>query len=448
MISCREPTLDGIGFEILVILILILANGFFALAEIALVSSRKHRLQQQADEGNRRAGIALKLSNEPNELLSTVQIGITLIGTLAGAVGGATVAEKLAVRLNEIPWIAPYGESAAITVVVVAITVLSIIFGELAPKRLALTNPEMYASATAPLMSLLSRLASPAVRFLSWSTELILKLLPIKRSENPEITEEEIKVLIERGTEAGAFDETEQEMIEGVFQLGDRRVMDLMKPRNKVDWIDIGEDPESVRNTILNNCYSRFPVAEGDLDHVIGYVHVKDLLGQCISGQPVDLKSCIRHLPGVPEVMTALKALEAFKQSGTHIALVVSEHGGTEGLITLNDIMEAIVGDLPAIGEKPEEWAKRREDGSWLVDASIPIYEFKDLIGLRELPDEDESAYTTLGGFILMQLGRIPSPAEHFEWGGWRFEVVDMDGNRIDKALVSKLPDPSNHNEQ
>jgi putative hemolysin len=327
--------MNGIGFEVLVIVVLILANGLFALAEIALVSSRKHRLQQKADQGNRKAAIALQLANEPNEFLSTVQIGITLIGVLAGAVGGATVAEKLAAKLNETSWIAPHGESAAITIVVVAITVLSIILGELAPKRLALTNPEMYAAGIAPLMKSLSRIASPAVSFLSWSTDQILRLLPGKQSENPEVTEEEIRVLIEKGTEAGAFEETEQEMIEGVFQLGDRRVIDLMRPRNKIVWIDIDEDPEVARETVLANSYSRFPVAERDLDHVLGYVHVKDLLNQCFNGRPVDVRSCMKALPGAPELMTALKALEAFKQSGTHIALVVNEHGGTEGLVTL-----------------------------------------------------------------------------------------------------------------
>jgi putative hemolysin len=332
--------LNGIGFEALVILILILANGLFALAEIALVSSRKHRLQQQADEGNRRAGIALELATKPNDLLSTVQIGITLIGTLAGAFGGATVAEKLGARLNEIPRIAPHGEGVAISIVVLVITVLSIILGELVPKRLALTNPEMYASATAPLMKMLSRLASPAVRFFSWSTDQVLRLLPKTRSGGTEVTEEEIKVLIERGTEAGALEETEQEMIEGVFQLGDRSVAHLMRPRNKIAWLDVDEEPEVIRDTILTNSYSRFPVAEGDPDHVLGYVHVKDILGQCIGGQPLDLKSCIRKLPAIPESMTALKALETFKESGTHIALIVSEYGGTEGLITLNDIME------------------------------------------------------------------------------------------------------------
>lgn len=432
--------MSSLGFEVLVIFILILANGVFALSEIALISARKHRLQQRADEGSHKAAVALKLANAPNELLSTVQVGITLIGTLTGAFGGATVAEKLAVKLNAIPQIDPYGEGVAIALVVIAITIATIILGELVPKRLALTNPEMFAAAMAPLMKMVSRIASPAVRFLGWSTDQVLKLLPKPRLGGKDTTEEEIKVLIEQGTEAGTFEETEQDMMEGVFELGDRRVVELMKPRTKIAWLDIGEDPESVRKVILSNTHSRFPVARGDLDHILGYVHVKDLLAQCITGKPIDLQTSIRRFIAMPEMMTALKALETFKSTGTHIALVINEYGGNEGLITLYDIVESIVGDLPTSGEKSEPMAKKREDGSWLVDGAMSVFDFRELTGILELPGEEENAYTTLGGFVLMRLGRIPAPAEHFESGGWRYEVLDMDGNRVDKILVSELP--------
>jgi putative hemolysin len=430
--------MGGFGWEITAILILILANGVFALAEIALVSARKHRLQQQADEGNHGAAVALKLANTPTELLSTVQVGMTLIGTLAGAFGGAIVAEKLAEQLNAIPHIAPHGKSAAIAIVVLVITILTIILGELVPKRLALTNPEMFAAAMAPLLKTISSLVFPAIRFLSWSTDQVLKLLPEPRSDEKDTTEEEIKVLIEQGTEAGTFEETEQEMMEGVFQLGDRWVVDLMTPGSKIIWLDIDEDPETIRRIVLTNTYSRFPIAKDDLDHVLGIVHAKDLLGQCMMGKPLDLKSCMKPFTGMPEMITALQALETFRKNGTHIALVVNEYGGTEGLITLHDIVESIVGDLPTGNERNEPPATKREDGSWLVDGAIPIFEFTELTGIGDLPGEEENAYTTLGGLVLMQLGRIPSPAEHFELGGWRYEVVDMDGNRIDKVLVSK----------
>jgi putative hemolysin len=432
--------MNGLGWEATVILILILANGVFALAEIALVSARKHRLQQRADAGSHGAAVAVKLASEPSELLSTVQVGITLIGTLASAFGGAVVAEKLAETFNAIPYVAPHGKSVAIAIVVLIITILTIILGELVPKRLALTNPEMFAAAMAPLMKSVSNLLYPAIRCLSWSTDQVLKLFPKSHLEEKDSTEEEIKVLIEQGTEAGTFEETEQEMMEGVFQLGDRWVVDLMTPGAKIVWLDIDEDPESIRKTVLTNTCSRFPVAQGDLDHVLGIVHAKDLLGQCMMGKPIDLRSCMRPFTGMPEMITALKALETFRKNGTHIALVVNEYGGTEGLITLHDIVESIVGDLPTINERNEPPAKQREDGSWLADGGIPIFEFKELTGIGDLPGEEENAYSTLGGLVLMQLGRIPSPAEHFELGGWRYEVVDMDGNRIDKVIVSQLP--------
>jgi putative hemolysin len=429
-----------LGWEVAVILILILASGVFALTEIALVSARKHRLQQRAEEGSHGAAVAVKLASKPSELLSTVQVGITLIGTLTSAFGGAIVAAKLAGILNEIPHIAPHGESVAIAVVVLVITILTIILGELVPKRLALTNPEMFAAAMAPFMNSVSSLVYPVVRILSWSTDQVLRLLPKPRSEEKDSTEEEIKVLIEQGTEAGTFEETEQEMMEGVFQLGDRWVVDLMTPGAKIVWLDIDEDPETIRKTVLTNRYSRFPVAQGDLDHMLGIVHAKDLLGQCMMGKPLDLRSCMRPFTGMPEMITALKALETFRKNGSHIALVVNEYGGTEGLITLHDIVESIVGDLPTGNERIDPPAKQREDGSWLVDGGIPIFEFKEQTGIGDLPGEEENAYTTLGGLVLMQLGRIPSPTEHFELGGWRYEVVDMDGNRVDKVLISKLP--------
>lgn len=434
--------MNHLGFEVLVILILILANGVFALTELALVSARKHRLRQRADQGHRGAAIALQLANAPNEFLSTVQVGITLIGTLAGAFGGATVAEKLAVRLNAFPRIAPHGEIAAISIVVLAITTLTIILGELVPKRLALTNPEKFAAAMAPVMKGLARLGYPAVRFLGWATDQVLKLFPRPRSETKDTTEEDIRILIDQGRVRGMFAETEQEMVEGVFELGDRRVVEFMQPRRKIVWLDLDGKPEAVTETLLGHSFSRFPVARKDLDQALGYVHVKDLLAQCLSGRPVDLQAGIREFIGMPERMTALEALETFKKAGTHMALVVNEYGGVEGLLTPYDIVESIVGDLSTDGDGAGPSAVHREDGSWLVDGAMPVFEFRELTGVDDLPGEEESSYATLGGLILSQLGRIPSPADHFESGGWRFEVVDMDRNRIDKVLVSRLPDP------
>ena len=432
--------MQGISIEIVAIIILIIANGVFALSEIAIVSARKARLLQKAEEGKRQAQTALNVANNPNDFLSTVEVGITLVGTLAGVFGGATVAEQLAARLNSIPVVAPHGESVAMAVVVLTITYLSLIVGELVPKRIALSNPERFAMAVAPSMQLISRAMSPAVRFLSWSTDIVMRLVPFRGSNEPAVTEEEIKLMVEQGAQAGAFEAVEQEMIEGVFGLGDRRAVELMRPRMNIAWLDIQDPPEAIRAAIAAHKYSRFPVGDGSFDKVLGYVHVKNLLDLCVEGQPLDVKSCLRTLPAVPETIRALKVLEVFKQSRTHIALVVNEHGGAEGLITMHDILEAVVGDLPALGETTEAHVTRREDGSWLVDGITPLFEFKEALDIRELPGEKDESFATVGGFMVSQLGRIPSAGDHFTAQGRRYEVMDMDGNRVDKILVSDVP--------
>ena len=433
--------MSGTFIEIVAIVLLVLANGAFALSEIAIVSARKARLRQHAEEGKRQAGVALDLAGDPSQFLSTVQIGMTVVATLAGAFGGVTLAAKLARWLSTIPALAPHSETIAIVVVVVAISYLSLILGELAPKRIALSEPERVAMAVALPMRWLSRAAGPAVRFLSWSTDIVLRVVPVpQRGESP-VTEEEVRLMIEEGTEAGAFEAAEQEMIEGVFRLGDRRAVELMRPRMSIVWLDIQDSPETLRATISGNTYSRFPVGDGSLDQVLGYVQVKDLFDSCLEGRPLDIRACIRPLPTVPGTMRALKLLEVFQQSRTHIALVVNEHGVAEGLITMHDILEAVVGDLPAPGEKADAHATRREDGSWLVDGATPIFEVKELLGLRELPGEDDAGFTTLAGFVTTQLGRIPAAGEHFEVGGKRYEVVDMDRSRVDKVLISDVPE-------
>jgi len=439
---------SGTSIEIIAIILLVLANGVFALSEIAIASSRKARLRQHAEEGKREAQVALDLASDPNQFLSTVQIGITLIATLTGAFGGVTLARELGVYLNTWPLVAPHGESVAITIVVLAISFLSLILGELVPKRIALSSPERFAMAVAIPMRTLSRVGSPAVRFLSWTTDVILKLIPIRHQSEPPVTEEEIKLMIEEGTEAGAFEEAEQEMIEGVFGLGDRRAVELMRPRMNIVWVDVQDTSEAIWATISKSTYSRFPVGDGSFDQVIGYVHVKDLLGLHIEGRPVDWKTVIRPLPAVPETMRALKVLEVFQQSRTHIALVVNEHGGAEGLITMHDILEAVVGDLPSPGDKPEPHATEREDGSWLVDGTTPVFEFKELLDIKDLPGEDDGGFTTLGGFVVAQMGRIPAAGDHFEVGPKRYEVVDMDRNRVDKVLVSDVVGPPVNGEQ
>jgi len=429
--------MSSVMFEAVVIFLLILTNGIFAMSEIAVVSARKTRLQQWAEAGDTRARTALELANAPNQFLATIQIGITLIGILAGAFGGATLATELAAVLDDISWLAPYSQPLSLTFVVLVITYLSLIVGELVPKRLALNNPERIAAAIARPMRALSRLAYPAVHLLGLSTEFVLRALGIRPSMEPPVTEEEIRTLIEQGTQAGMFEEAEQEMVERVFRLGDRRVSAVMTPRTEIVWLDRGASVEEIRHTITTSVHSRFLVADGSLDNVLGIVHAKDLLVHCLGAQAVDLTAALQQPLYVPESMRALRVLELFKQSGTHIALVIDEYGGIQGLVTPSDILEAIVGDLPVAGEQFEPLAVQREDGSWLLDGMLSVDEFKELFDLGHLPGEDQGVYQTLAGFIIMQLGRIPVTSDHFEWEGLRIEVVDMDGNRVDKVLVT-----------
>jgi putative hemolysin len=428
-------------FEILVILLLIVANGLFAMAEIAVVSARKARLQQRADEGDAKALAALELANAPNRLLSTIQVGITLIGILTGAYGGATLAQELAGVLSRVPWLAGRSDGVALAIVVLGIGYLTLIIGELVPKRLALHSPERIAAAVARPMRLLSVAASPVVHFLGASTDLVLRLLRVRPSIEPPVTPEEIKVLIQQGTQAGVFEEAEQDIVQRVFRLGDRRVSVLMTPRTEIVWLDIEDSPDRVWHDISESCFSRFPVGQGSLDNVLGLVHVKDLLESCLAGKPLDLRASLQNPLVVSESTRALRALELFKESGTAIALVVDEYGSIQGLVTLQDILEAIVGDIPSIDEAVEPQAVQRDDGSWLIDGMLPVDEFKEMFRLGHLPGEDRGDYQTLGGFVMMHMARVPSAADHFDWGGLHFEVVDMDGNRVDKVLITPVPE-------
>jgi len=429
--------MSNIGFEVTLIFLLVIANGVFAMAELAVVSSRKARLRQKAEEGHRGAGVALELAEKPDDFLSTVQVGITMIGTLAGAFGGATVAEKFAIYLKEFPAIAQYADSIAITVIVLLISYFSLILGELVPKNLALSNPEKIAGMLAPPMRLLARAGSPFVRFLTFSTRVVMKLIPVKASTDAPVTEEEIKVLLAQGTEHGTFEEAEQEMVAGVFRLGDRRVMDLMQPRGKVRCLDVEEAWAVNREVLRNSAFSRYPVIEGDLDRVIGVVHVKDLFLLLDNAQPLDLRSIARAPLLFPEGTPAFDALERFQESGQEMALIIDEHGSVEGIVTLTDLMEGVLGDMRGPGDDTRAKAVEREDGSWLVDGHLPIKEFLEEVGLKEVPGE-EDGFTTVGGFVLAHLRRIPAPGDHCIVEGWRIEVLDMDAHRVDKVLVTR----------
>jgi putative hemolysin len=428
--------MSRIAIEIFILVVLILTNGLFAMSEIAVVSARKTRLQQQAQEGNKRAQVALELANAPNQFLATIQIGISLVAIMAGAFGGATVAKELAGMLEKIPFLAPYSEAIGVGIVVLTITYFSLVIGELVPKRLGLNNAERVAARLAPFMHTLSRLASPVVRFLSLSTDLILRLIRVRPQQEIPVSEDEIKLLLQQGTRAGTFEPAEQEMVEHVFRLGDVTVESLMTPRPEVEWLDLDDLAEEARRVVATGGHSRFPAARGDLDHVLGMVYAKDLLADGLDGRPFDLEANLRPALYLPETITALKAVEQLRANHTDAALVIDEYGGFAGLVTVEDILEAIIGDILAPGEIVEPEAVQREDGSWLLDGTLPIDEVKDLLGIDLLPHEG-SQYQTLGGLVMLCLGRIPSAGEHFDCCDWRFEVVDMDRLRVDKVLAT-----------
>jgi putative hemolysin len=425
--------------EILIILLLVLANGFFAMSEIAIISARKAHLQQLAKSGDAKARGALDLATSPDRFLPTVQIGITLIGIFAGAFSGATIAEKIGSYLGSFPLLAPYSKTIGVGIVVVSLTYLSLVIGELVPKRLALGNAERIAPRVAPVMRLLSSIASPVVHLLSASTNLVIKILGVKSLPKPAITPEEIRVLIQIGRESGVFEESEQDMIEGVLRLDERPVGGFITPRKQIVWFDLNDSQKDILQKIEKNRYSRYPVMHGGLDTVLGIVRAKDLLAQCLASRPVDLKAVLRPPLFIPETMSSLKALELFKEKATHIALVIDEYGGIQGIVTHNDILEAIVGYIPSAGEPVQPQAIRRDDGSWLVDGLLHIDELKEIFELDKMPEGAYSVFHTVGGLVISQLRTIPSPGQSFQWENLRFEVVDMDGRRVDKMLVTPM---------
>jgi len=427
-----------VSIEILVLFLLLLLNSLFVLSEMAVVSSRKARLQQQANEGDKRAGRALNLAQNPSTFLSTVQIGITLISILLGAVSGPMFSIPLAGILKRWPLLDPYADSLALVIVVVVITGLSLVVGELVPKRLALHDPEKIAASISGTMTFVSKLFSPLVWLLGRTTDFILQIIGITPGKESPITEEEIQLLMGQGTEAGIFAEAEQEMVEGVFSLSDSRVYSLMSPRTDVVWLDVTDTADEIRRKISESPYSRFPVCQDSLDSVLGFIKARDLLAPPnLSSDEFKLKDKLRPAMYIPETMLASRALEVFKEKNAELMFVIDEFGSLQGLLTLNDIIEEIVGDIEV-----EPQAMQRQDGSWLLDGMLEVDNFKEIFKVDALPHEDE--YETLSGFVMMSLGRMPQAADHFEWNGLRFEVMDMDGHRVDKVLVTTLPPRSN----
>ncbi|MDQ1275049.1 MAG: magnesium and cobalt exporter, family [Euryarchaeota archaeon] len=427
--------------EIIIILVLIALNGVLAMSEFALVSAKKTRLRQRSEEGDTRAATALKLANEPTPFLSTIQIGITLVGIFAGAFGGATIAKELETYFQELPALAQYSSTLSITFVVLLITYLTLIFGEIVPKRLALNNAEAIASRVAKPMFFLSLIAKPLVVILSYSTETVLRLMRVQKTVGPPVTEEEIKIMLEEGTEAGVFERAELSMIEGVFDIGDRRVESLMTHRTEIVAFDLEDPADENLRKMIESGRSNFPAYEEDLDNVVGMVSVKDVLAKLVESGTVDIRASITRPLFVPEAITVLKLLESFKETGVHVALITDEYGGIQGIITLHDVLEAIVGDVRSLGEPVEEQITTLEDGSWLIDGDTPIEKLKDALSVDYFPGEDQGYYRTIAGLIMFILQRIPKTGEHIELRGLSYEVVDMDGNRIDKVMVSRIPE-------
>lgn len=430
--------------NILIIAVLFFFNAIFAMYEIAMVSARKTRLHQRVDEGSQGAADALELLKDPNQqYLSTVQIMITMIDTLAGGIGGAMLADPFADVLRNITWLEPVADTVALITVVIIITYFSIVLGELIPKRLSVSRPEDVVTKLSPPIKTLTKIFRPLTKFLSASTNFGIKLFRINTQAEPIVTEDEIKVMIEQGKEIGVFEEAEQDMVSGVFRLGDRRVDALMTPRTEITWLDIEDNQDLNASKLTNSEYSRLPVAKGNLDEVIGIIDVKDLLGLDLKAQDFRIEQYAKPAIFIPENMQALKALEVFKNSGLHYALVIDEYGGLQGFVTLYDVLEAIVGDIPQNSEDKEQMAVQRGDGSWLFDGMIVIDELKEILGISALPDEDRAGFQTISGFIMSQIGRIPKTGQTFDWDKFHFEVVDMDGRRVDRVLVSLLPEGS-----
>jgi putative hemolysin len=420
--------------EILIIIALLILNGLFAMCEIALVSSKKSRLEQSAKNGSKGATIALKLLEEPEKFLSTVQIGITLVGIIAGAYGGEAFANDIQPLFEKFDLTREYAEQLAFAMIVAVITYFSLIVGELVPKSIALNNPEKITIVFSPFMRLLARITYPVVFFLTLSTKGLLKIMMIKERNEPPVTEEELKYLIETGSKHGVIEKQEKDIMEQVFRFGDYKAQDIMVQRKDIIWIDVNCKIEDVITEIAAATYTKYPVCDGSLDNVIGVISIKDIL-DFQNGVPFDLRG--RMVPPIffPQRRTALKVLDDFRRAKVHIGFVVNEHGNTVGLITLHNLVENVMGDLPDIHIEKEKKVISREDGSFLIDGELKIKELKKLLKIKNLPDEKN--YTTLAGLVIYQLRNNPKAGDRFSLKNYRFEIVDMDGKRVDKVLIT-----------
>ena len=411
------------------------------MSELAIVSSRTSRLQTRADEGSSGAKAALALAEDPTRILSTVQIGITLIGIVTGYFGGARLSGPLATLLRKLPFIDTYAQQIALIVVLVVVTYLSLIVGELVPKRLALQNPEAIATLVAPPMTFLAKLTSPIVWFLSISSDAAIKALGIQDSNEPEVTEEEIELMLRQGAEAGVFEAYEHAMVRGIFDFGDRSASELMTPRHLIQFVNVADSREEQEAVMRSSPHSYYPVCDGSSDNVVGIVATRDLWRRQISGESTDIRDAMVPALFVPEISPIVKVADSMRHQGAPMAIVVDEYGGVEGLVTFNDILSDLVGEIDDPHRTNVRGGVQRDDGSWLLDGVFPAHEVREILDLDSLPGENEGRYETIAGFVMDQLEHIPTVAESFTWGGYIFEVVDMDGIRIDKVLVSKVTD-------
>jgi putative hemolysin len=425
--------------EVIIFLLLFLMSGIFSMFEVALVSSRKHRLQDLANNGSRGAKIAITMLKEPEKMLSIVQSGITLVSIISGAYGGITLTDSLASVIIQVGITSYYAHIISVLIVVSAITYLTLIFAELLPKTIALSNPEKFAISLSPFMRFMGILIYPLVFILSISIKFLVRLFGLKNSPGPPVTEEELKILIKEGSDHGIIEKEESEMIREVFKFGDKTAYHLMTPSADIVFLDKNDPEEVILGRILNSSFSRFPVCDDSIDHVIGIVAVKDILRNYSASKQINLLETLSAPLYIPEVMPALDVVELFREKKVHIGIVVNEFGTTEGLITLHDISESILGDFPALLENEPPEIFRREDGSMLVDGNIQIDDLKDALSIKEFPLSSESEnISTLGGLAMIVLNKVPETGDLFQLGEYRFEIMDMDGQRVDKVLVSR----------
>ena len=444
---------SDIGIEILIVVILIILNGLFSMTELAIINARKGLLEEKAEAGNRGARMAIKLAEDPNEMFSTIQIGITLISIVTGLYSGATFSDPMATYIKEhILWLADYADTVSPIFIVSLTTYLSLVIGELVPKRLAYNSPESIAIMMAIPMKYFATITKPFVALLSMSTTVLLKVLGVKHKEEAPVTESEINKMLVQGVELGAYEEEEPVLVENIFRLADLDASDIMTPRTQLTWIDINASDEDILETIMECNEHRIPVGDDSLDELKGLVSSVDVLAQQMkeSHRPMKdiLAYCMRKPVLVPESLSLMKVLSTFREEGTHEAIVLDEYGGMSGMITFHDIMEEIVGLMPSGEEEKKEEENRivqRDDGSYLVDGLISIEELKEYFEVDELlPGEEDDLYKTLGGFVTYLIGRIPKEANRCHYGPLQFEVMDMDNTRVDKVMVTRKVEAEN----